>query len=322
MTAVAVKTGHAHDAPPVNRIGLERCSIILGVSKRRIRQMCLDWSRAGLAKKVGCKWLINPEAHPRLADSESFSARDVRQITELRKAGMTDQDIDHALIRRRLVVGFESFGPRTGTGKKQRLAYLQHIRAIQSDNKHAVPSERTLRRWIDGYFTRGLCALAPKRSTRESNSSIGQEAWELFVKIVGTGHGMKVTHAFDQVTGYRIEKGLTDDSAWAWPSLRSVQRAYRDRVSKPMRTYTERGPRKFRALCIPKITRDWSVVSAGDVLVGDERTFDFFARVESDRGPRAVRLKLTAWLCPRSNYIPGWYIGKLANSDTIIPNVA
>jgi hypothetical protein len=318
------RKGEVHEPIPVPYMALEHAAPLLGLDAGHLRRLCRDqYSPAGLAKKIGGRWVVHPNADPRLRGIETWSTRDIRQIAELKSEGVSAEYIRLAETKRRIILGFADFEGHGRDDENRRRQYINSLLAKKviscSGIKKLTP--RTIRSWTDLYRQQGegggIRALVRRHGAR-GEATIGRVAWSMFLHVRHTGTGLSVAAAYDQVLGYIREQGRAEDPELSWPSLRTVQLHYNAYTPEPVRVLVDEGPHVFRAKCLPKVARSYADVAAGECFCGDERTLDFMCRVAGDRGWRRIRPKLTAWLDVRSRMFISWYIGERANSDTIL----
>lgn len=320
--AIAKLDGRPRITPPY--IPATEAVAMLKCSDGHFRRLCSDrWGPAGLARKFGGEWAVLPDADPRLHAHESWDARDLRQLAELRAAKTKPRYIELAEQRRDIVLGFDAFE----AGQPLRKAGAQSAYIARLIVEGVIPcdgisklSSRTLDRWETLYKADGdaggIKALVKLSGGPKGEDSIGEQAWEYFLRIKSVNR-RSVADAYKVTLGI-VELEHKDEDGWEWPALRTVQLAYQTRVPLPEKVLAEQGPHKMRALTLPKITRSLEDVPAGSHLVGDERTLDVMCRVPRDKSWARVRPKLTAWMDSRSRMIPGWIIAERANSDTIL----
>lgn len=314
-----------HEAMPTQFVALGIAAKRLGVSADHLGRQCkTKYQPIGLAMKHHGRWIVHTKADPRLSDLETWDSRDLRQIGELRAEYVSKRYIEIAETKRNILRDLDRFEPNGPDGDARRRRYINKLAAggkIPCDGITKL-SPRTLRSWLDLYRQSGdaggIKALVRRRYPERGSTSIGAAAWQFFLHVKHTGTGISVSSAYDQTLGFIIEQGHQERPEWALPALRTVQQNYDARIPLPARVLIDEGPNKFRAKCLPKISRSYDDVPAGHCFCGDERVLDFMARVPGDRGWRRIRPKLTAWLDVRSRMLIGWHIGERANSDTIL----
>lgn len=85
------------------------------------------------------------------------------------------------------------------------------------------------------------------------------------------------------------------------------------------------GEEAYKNRCVDYITRDWTDIPAGELVIGDSRTFDTRVRVfdESTQKYRAVRPTIAALIDARSWYITAyWITTEPVNADMLIRTLA
>jgi len=310
---------------PAPYIPLPEAAAAMQCSVGHLRRLCAErFGPIGLAKKFSNEWAVLPDADKRLREKrEGWEARDLRQEGELRLAKTPPKYVDLAKFRRDIVRGLDAFdGARGKTRAEAMRLYIAdlRLRAVLPAPGIKKLSPRTLHRWDAAYKAAGeeggIKALVKMTGEWNERAVIGPRAWEQFMQF---RNGPRLRPIRD---AYRVTEGVCSQHAgepgWEWPSYRKVLLHYQETVSIAEQVMADEGPHKFRAKCLPKITRSLEDVAAGSHLVGDQRTFDFMARVPSARGWRRARLKLTALLDVRSRMFLGCVIAERANSDTIL----
>jgi hypothetical protein len=224
---------------------VEQAAERLRLSRRRVRQRCERyWRHAGFATKIRGKWAISPNADPKLSNIpiETDDNRYLRQLNEMCGEMWTkcfgERRIKQAINRRQVVLGFYAFKGHTRAEARLSVEYISKLRADGVFPSEDIPrlSRGTLRRWCDLYCkpgdAGGFRALAHKLREKHLFKSIGDEAWAFFVAVVHPGPRIKVSvsAAHEQTLGYIIRRRLSQSPGWAWPSLRTVQVAYRVRL--------------------------------------------------------------------------------------------
>lgn len=322
LTAIAVNTEYASAVVPAGFLSVSDAAARLGKSDRQIRRDCERLEPLGLAVKVAGEWYISKASgDPRLLDYETREGRDLRQATELAKEGRSAKDIRQAEARRDLVLAWEDCEIRAPNDKVRAARFIVRCQCdgtLLATGRRRLSYKR-LTDWVRYYKEGGLRRLAGPGYPKRGETGFGEKARAMFVEVMRVGHRIHRTSARDQVVGYVRQNHLEDDPAWAVPAVRTVQIWYEKHIHPAAKALIDRGPHRMRATTIPKIRRNvLADYAAGELLVGDERTFDFMARQLGERGWYRVRLKLTAWRDAVSGRIVGWYIGEHANSDTIL----
>ena len=291
-----------------------------GMDHGHLRRKCAEeYGPRGLAEKNEAGgWMVSKAADPRLRDFETREGRDDRQINELRRQKFPEKLLKRRIRLRDLLVEFEMSGGQ-GTEPKRVHRFL----SVKSGNgelrakgiKHYKPASfiKHLNKYRDG----GIAALPPRGYSRRK-ASFGPAAIEHFLRIMRTGI-IEVAEAHRLTQGYIAENKLQNVEEWSLPALRTVQLYWQQEIPHAGKVLLRDGPRKMQANCIPKITRNpLEDYAAGELLVLDERAFDFMVWEFGDRGWYSYRPKLTALRCGVSGMIVGWYFGPRANSDTIL----
>jgi hypothetical protein len=321
MISSAVASVPMPAAVPAGFMPLADAAARTGRDQRTAERWANSLKPLGLAVNPGNRWYVSPDADARLLPYETREGRDLRQATELAKEGRSAKDIRKAEGTRDLI---HRWGDCTLSGGTEESKARRFINQCLSDGTLvrlgiAKLSPRTLRLWEARYRAEGLRGLIRSAYPSRGETGFGEKALVMFLQVKRVPHGISVRAARDQVLGYIIQNRLEDDPAWALPAVRTVQIWWKENVHPAAKQLIDRGPHKMRATTIPKIKRDvLADYAAGELLVGDERTFDFMARQLGERGWYRVRLKLTAWRDAASGRIVGWYIGEHANSDTIL----
>jgi len=324
MTALAVAVVNTEDAPasvPDGFRSVTDAAARLGKSERQIRRDCERWEPLELAAKIGGEWYVSDRADTRLLPYETREGRDLRQATDLAKEGRSAADIRKAEGRRGLIHRWADCTLSGGDDESKARRFINQCLGDGTLARLGIDklSPRTLRLWEAQYKAEGLRGLIRSAYPERGEAGFGEKARAMFLEVKRVPHGISVRAARDQVRGYIIQNRLEDDPAWALPAVRTLQEWWKENVHPAAKALIDRGPHKMRATTIPKIKRDvLADYAAGELQVGDERTFDFVARQLGERGPCRVRLKLTAWRDAVSGKIVGWCICEHANSDTIL----
>ncbi len=298
---------------------------MLGVNAGALRRKCeTHFARRGLARKSDAgAWLISRMADRGLRRPIELHQRDLAQMAELRAAGVRTEYIELAEARRDIVRGFAAFrlknaGRKSEDVKALYVGELVVTGLVGRDRPIKKLKSRQLANLMADYERGGLAALVPNwGGTKQKSESIGKAAFAQFMTFIRSGVAKTVRDSYRLTRGAMLSEH-PDDPEWAWPSYRTVLRAYQE-VPTAERVLHEEGPHKFRAKCLPKIARSYEDIPAGTHLCGDVRTLDFMARVPDGAGGwKRSRLKLTAWLDVRARFLAGWCIRDEANSDTIL----
>lgn len=293
-----------------------------GMNPGHLRRLCAEkFEQAGLAIKRGDEWIISKKADPRLGDIETQAARDLRQADELRKEGWKATAIRKAERSRDLILAFYAF---TGHSRSEGGLCVEFVNKCLADGTfraHGVKEYKpdTFRKLCYAYRNGGLRALVRKPYADRGSRTFGTRALAYFLHVMKVGHGITVADALKDLIGHVIQNGWRAHEEWKIPALRTAQLWWRNNVPEPAKVLIAEGPNKLRAKCIPKIARNaLEDFAAGDLLVLDERNFDFMCRALGERGWYSYRPKLTALRDAVSGMIVGWHIGPRANSDTIL----
>jgi len=165
-----------------------------------------------------------------------------------------------------------------------------------------------LRRLADGYV-RGV--QAARGDTR---------FWEYFHAFYLNLNKLPIPVAYRRAAA----KMRSIDPTVAVPSLAQVR--YRVTQLDPAVVILAReGEEACKNKCIDYIKRDWSGIPAGEVVIGDSRTFDTRVRVwdEAAEKWRAVRPTIAALIDGRSWYLAAyWITTEPVNAETLIRTVA
>lgn len=168
--------------------------------------------------------------------------------------------------------------------------------------------EAILQRLADGY-TRGI--QKARGDTR---------FWEYFHAFYLNLNKLPVTVAYQRAAA----KMRSVDPSVTVPTL--AQARYRVAQLDPAVVILAReGEEACKNKCIDYIKRDWSGIPAGEVVIGDSRTFDTRVRVlDPQTGKyRAVRPTIAALIDGRSWYMAAyWITTEPVNADTLIRTLA
>jgi hypothetical protein len=291
-----------------------------GDKPRQARRWCEGLKPKGLSRKIDGKWFVSKHADPRLADFATQEGKDLRQLGELVREGYSAKAIREAEGRRDLVKGFRDFQGYGANSEGHAGQYLNRCRSDGTAKRLGIGKlgPETFLKLCRAYEREGLRALVRRKCAGRGETAFGDYAREMFIEVMQTGHGISVRSALDQVLGFTIQRSLQDDRAWKVPAVRTAQLWWRENIPRAAKILIAEGPHKMRAKALPKIRRDTRAdFAAGELLIGDERTFDCMVREMGERGWFRFRPKCTVWRDGVSGKI-FWHIGKLANSDTIL----
>lgn len=297
---------------------------MMGMNAGSLRRKCeTHFERLGLARKPAGQWLVSRMADPKLRRPMELHDRDLAQIAELQGEGVSRDYIEIAEARRDIVRDFAAFRMKHSGRKVEEIKALYVGELFTSGVvgptcKVKKLKTRQLATFLSAYASGGIAALVPSWSgNKQKAESIGKAAFAQFMTFIRSGTSKSARDAYKLTRGAVLSEHPGDPD-WAWPSYRTVLRQYQE-VPTTERVLHEEGPHRFRAKCLPKISRSYEDIPAGTHLCGDVRTLDFMARVPDGAGGwKRTRLKLTAWLDVRARFLAGWCIADEANSDTIL----
>ncbi|MBE7507772.1 MAG: DDE-type integrase/transposase/recombinase [Planctomycetia bacterium] len=297
----------------------------LGITVRACLYRCEGWQNQNLARKFAGQWQVHVGAAAALRTDINTIDRDLHQLGELRRAKVPPRHIKIAEARRDIIVGFAAFRLRhRGRSAHDVLSlYVGECYATGMVGGASVIkklSASTFYVWAAKYEAPdgGLAALAPEYNGGDQKPpTIGAEAWGMFLRL---HHGAGSPSMKDcwRLVDTLVRTEHKGEDAWAWGKYRTVLKYYAANVHPAEAAITAQGPYRTEASFLPKIARSIEHIAAGTHLCGDERIFDFMARVAGARGWERCRVKVTAWMCVRSRKIAGWIISEDANSDTIL----
>ena len=316
MAVTALQIRYDRPRSPEGFISLAEAAARLNVDPGNLARKCReDYEPRHMARKFGNVWHVRREIDARLG-GPSFEQRDLDQIAVLRKQGILPRHIALAEAKRQIVLGMDEITPSTAGKVADLETYIARVldSELARDAGITKLSLASLYNYRSAYYSLGIAGLVRKPDSRASSSPIGPLAWEQFLNVL---EKKKISKAYRFVADSIVANGLAGNPDWTWPSYRTVLKHYADAVPQGAKILIQQGPHKFNA-SLPKIARSFEDIRAGTVLAGDQRTFDFQARVPSGGEWKRCRLKLTAWIDVRSRMIVGWHIGKSANSDTIL----
>lgn len=321
MSLAARKLDTTNDA---DWLPVSTAAAMMAMNAGSLRRKCeVNFERLGLARKVDGQWLVSRQADPKLRRPVELHDRDLAQIAQLRGEGVSRDYIEIAEARRDIVRDFAAFrmkhrGRKLADIKALYVGELITSGVVGATRKVKKLKTRQLATFLSAYASGGIAALVPNWSGNQRKAeSIGKAAFAQFMTFIRSGTSKKVRDAYKLTRGAALSEH-PDDPEWAWPSYRTVLRAYQE-TPETERILHEEGPHRFRAKCLPKVARSYEDIPAGTHLCGDVRTLDFMARVPDGAGGwKRTRLKLTAWLDVRSRFLAGWCIKDEANSDTIL----
>jgi hypothetical protein len=311
------------DPIPAGFIRVSDAAARTGDEVRTLQWRCQEkFEPLGLAQKdAHGNWYISKAADPRLSDLETWEARDARQVGELNKSH-GEKEVKRAIrIRDLLINPFQQFRGLSRTDEGLRKEFINQSISNGTFRANGIKpyTPGTFRKIIAAYKKDGLKGLVRMPYSERREAAFGEKARAMFILVKRSGNGITVKHALDQVIGHVIENNWRHEPEWRLPSLRTAQAYWKLGIPAAGKVLIEEGPRKMRAKRIPKIARNaLEDFDAGDLLIGDQRVFDFPCRVLGERGWYRVRAKVTCWSDAVSGMIVGWHIGKLANTDTIL----
>jgi len=269
----------------------------MGVSERRIRQMCESGKLLG-ARKQGSVWQI-----PKTADVRLMETPDGLGTPEdFHRLPKNKQDL--AIWRAGIVQQARAFigaSVRTGAARRQALAAFA---------KNAQVSTRSVQRWMSDYRRHGILGLVDKRGAAVKGPEISDAAWNEFLSLYLDEKRPSVRQCYDIVCFQNQQQDLN----WRLPSLRRMQQLIHERVPKPALILNREGQAAYDAQCAPYIMTDLSAIEPGSVWIGDHHQFDCWVR---HRG-KWIRPWITAWEDMRSRAIVGWLVTDAPNSTTIM----
>ena len=270
----------------------------LGLSERRVRQMCSVGQLAGAVRK-GKSWRIPADADTRLRGIRT--AEQLSEVAELSELSETKRR--QVAKRVGVVTEFERFASDwvSANGK-----LTDALEVFASDNKVSV---RTLRRWQSNYRSFGATGLIDSRGGRVTGL-ISPEAWELFKSFYLTQRQLSVKVCWTNVKYINNRDGMN----WLIPSLRTMQQYASERIPLPVRILHREGLAAYEAKCAPYIQTDPETIEPGAVWIGDHHEFNCWVRY---RG-KWVRPWLTAWEDMRSRTLMGWCVTVNPNQTTIM----
>ncbi|MBN2562318.1 MAG: hypothetical protein JXQ75_15445, partial [Phycisphaerae bacterium] len=80
MTLPAKRDDAHHEPIPAPFLPAKDAALRLGLNVDHLCRLCRDqYATAGLAKKIAGRWVIHPNADPRLLGLETWDGRDIRQ---------------------------------------------------------------------------------------------------------------------------------------------------------------------------------------------------------------------------------------------------
>ena len=325
---MALAAPHLSPAPDDGWIPVAEAALKLGITARACLYRCKEWEADRLARKVGGQWQVHVAADRALRADIDVITRDLRQIGELRRDRVPPRYIAIAEKRRDIVTGLAAFRMKY-RNKGNRDVVSLYVGECHADGLVGGGSPvkkmgiSTLYDWIAKYEQPdphgGIAALVPEynREAGDRPLTIGPEAWGMFLKLKHSAGDPSIKDCWRLVDAL-VRTEHKGDAAWAWPKCSAVRVHYKNNVHPAAAAITKEGPYRTEAAFMPKIARSLEHIAAGSHLCGDERIFDFMARVPSARGWERCRVKVTAWMCVRSRMIVGWVISPDANSDTIL----
>ncbi|MFH1417291.1 MAG: hypothetical protein ABII12_03280 [Planctomycetota bacterium] len=303
---------------PAPFLTIEQAAPLMGVSYRRARQRCEEWSAGGLARKFDGVWGIHPRADQRLHNDVDRAKRDREQIAELTKAGVRQAAIDVAVAKRDILRGLADFECDARTERENRERYVAHLKAtrvVPCDGIKRI-SVSTFYRWKSEYND-GIRGLVRKSTASDRDDISGEASLDYAFNLVHCGNGISLKAALTIARGEALKH--RGDPAWRLGSYSAVRQAIKTRSPQILKVLAAKGERSAKAACIPKGHRDFESIPSGVEWVGDERTVDVMCRVLTARGWKATRqVYITAWTDMRSRRVVGWIIETFADSNTIL----
>ena len=167
-------------------------------------------------------------------------------------------------------------------------------------------STRSISRWISDYEQDGIAGLIRKPRTDAGMTSLTDEEIVFIQGAYLQPIRPKMTHIYKIYVQKAVEMG------WDVVSLSSVKRAIKD-IPAEMKILAHEGVRKYRASCMPKITRSYEDLLVNEYWVGDGHTLAIW----TPKDGRVMRYTFSAWMDMRSRAITGYAIAKHSNSEVI-----
>lgn len=152
-----------------------------------------------------------------------------------------------------------------------------------------------------------FCTSGKRRGSRYS-----AEAKDLFLSLYLDPRRRSVAWCWRQVEAVRGR------NCWEWPAYETVRRLTKQWATPAEADYYRLGEKRWRALYLPRIQRDWSQTRPGEVLIGDHAQCDFICLASG----KPVRAWLTAWMDARSRFLTAWAITTRPNTDVLLRTLA
>jgi len=276
--------------PKIEYLGIERTAERLGVSGRRVRQMCASGKLPGAVKKDGA-WRVPVTADARLGSpsaaeqmpGELKGVPEIKRRAAIRKLGVIQRWRRFAAAGG----GVEVFAGAEGV------------------------SERSLWRWCAAYRAEGLLGLVDNRGGGQFLCElISPEAFEMFKSLYLDEREPTVKQCWQNVCFVNKDR----DMGWRVPRLDVMYRFVKDHIPLAVRVLHRQGLSAYEAKCAPYIESEPDSVEPGQVWVGDHSPFNCWIR---HRG-RWIRPWITAWQDLRSRKIVGHYVNASPNQTTIL----
>ncbi len=296
-------------APPAPRgaqwLSAQAAADRMGVTPRRIAQLCGKWSAAGTARRVQGRWEVREDADPQLARvlfpeamSETFSWG---RLTHAQRG---------ELMRREAIV--KGWGPAREAGFRAGLtvekATIVYCERISAQGKVEL-TPTTLYSWHRAWRAEGVAGLVDKRwmaSRRDEADPFLSETKRWF---------LMPNKRFSKRDCWLMAQVEANRQGWPVRSYGAVKR-FLAQVPQSTAIMRREGAEAFTNECEPFGERDYSTIDSNGWWCADHHAFDDFVK-----GPngKPCRPWLTAWMDCRSRYIVG-YVIRCAdpNSDTII----
>ena len=279
---------------------------MMGVTKRRIQQMCNTGELPGAEKKDG-QLLIPTTADARLSEGTTPAGR-LEESGEL--AEIPEKKRAKALRKFGVIQEFYKFERSLLAGGKpvKRAAAISLFAGCLIGRG---PTEKSLWRWLAAYRREGLRGLVDTRGGGKLFGEImSPEAFDMFASLYLDLRQPTLRQCWLSVCYFNKDR----NKAWRLPPIAAMYKFVKDRIPYATMVLMREGVDAYEAKCAPFIERDPDSVEPGAVWVGDHSQFNCWIRHRGEW----IRPWITAWEDMRSRMIVGFYISASPNQTTIL----
>ena len=287
--------------PPDGWPSARQAAAALGLTERTVRYRLQVGRLPGVLCRgtYGPSWYVDPSLVPALRIATGHVDTPVAaggQLADLSEQGRLDVARRAAAVRAFLAAR-DTGGP-VAAGD----AFVRAWCADYSRRTGHSLRRTTLYAWIAAYRRAGVAGLVDgRRRGGRHCSEWSPDAMESIVAMYVASHGghgggqnrLSITRC------HEMSAAIADHHGWTMPSLRVAQRYIARRVDPKLLT-AGRDPARFEDRMLPTVTRDWSLVAAGECWFADHRRLDVFVPANVAGTWRWYRPWLTMWLDART----------------------